>query len=142
MVDGLIANYPEYDYLVVNDGSRDQTAALCRQHRYNLLDLSVNLGLAGAFQSGMRYAFLHDYDCVAQLDGDGQHDPASIAAMLKTMEETKADIVIGSRFVSEKKPFTFRMIGSRLISFMTLLTTGKTLTDPTSGLRLYNRRMI
>ncbi|MBR2287592.1 MAG: glycosyltransferase family 2 protein, partial [Clostridia bacterium] len=64
-----------YDYIVVNDGSLDQTAALCRAHGFPLLDLPVNLGLTGAFQAGIRYACDAGYDAVIQLDADGQHDP-------------------------------------------------------------------
>ena len=48
-VDELIEKYPQYDYVVVNDGSKDNTAKICRKRGYNLLDLPVNLGLAGAF---------------------------------------------------------------------------------------------
>ena len=142
VVDNLIRNYPQYDYAVVNDGSRDDTAAICRAHGFSLLDLPVNLGLAGAFQTGMRYAYTHGYDAAIQLDGDGQHDPVYIDMMLRTMQEEECDIVIGSRFVTEKKPHSLRMIGSRVISFAVLLASHKKLTDPTSGMRLYNRRML
>lgn len=56
VVEELTRGYPQYDYVVVNDGSRDKTAALCRAHGYRLIDLPVNLGLAGAFQTGLRFA--------------------------------------------------------------------------------------
>ena len=68
VVDDLIQNYPQYDYVVVNDGSRDRTAAICRSRGYRLIDLPVNLGLAGAFQTGLRYAAEHGYDCAMQLN--------------------------------------------------------------------------
>lgn len=132
----------DYDYVIVNDGSADRTAAICREKKYNLLDLSVNLGLTGAVQAGMKYAWRNGYDCVLQLDGDGQHDPHYIKMMLQQMKETDADIIIGSRFVSAKKPDSLRMMGSNLIQFAIRLTTGKRIQDPTSGLRLYNRRML
>ena len=142
VVGSLIADYPHVDYVVVNDGSKDNTADICRKNGFNLLDLPVNLGLSGAFQAGMRYAWEKGYDAVMQFDGDGQHDPAYIAPMLEAMEKEQADIVIGSRFVDVKKPLSVRMLGSRLIAFVTHLTTGKKLTDPTRGMRLFNRKMI
>lgn len=132
---------PQFDYLVVNDGSSDNTAGLCRQHRIPLLDLPCNLGLAGAVQAGMKYAYRHGYDAAVQFDADGQHRAEYLPAMLETLEKGH-DIVIGSRFVTEKKPHTMRMLGSDLISFAIRLTTRKAVCDPTSGMRMYNRRMI
>ena len=142
VVEHIRTHYPQYDYVVINDGSRDATAEICRENGYTLLDLPVNLGLAGAFQTGMRYAAVNGYDCAVQIDGDGQHDPAYIASMLETMERDGSDIVIGSRFYEKKKPRTARMLGSSLISFAIRLTTGQKITDPTSGMRLFSRRMI
>lgn len=141
VVDDLIQNYPQYDYVVVNDGSRDRTAAICRSRGYRLIDLPVNLGLAGAFQTGLRYAAEHGYDCAMQLDADGQHLPWYIAPMLEKLE-AGADIVIGSRFVTVLKPRTLRMVGSYLISWAIRLTTGQPICDPTSGMRMFNRRLL
>ena len=141
VVEGLTRNYPQYDYVVVNDGSRDKTAALCRAHGYRLIDLPVNLGLAGAFQTGLRYAADNGYDCAMQLDADGQHKPEYIAAMLEELEDG-ADIVIGSRFLTVKKPKTLRMLGSYIISWSIRLTTGRAICDPTSGMRMFNRVMV
>ena len=75
VVNHLTANFPQYDYVVVNDGSRDETAAICQRNGYNLLNLPVNLGLAGAFQAGLKYADKYGYQYAVQLDGDGQHRP-------------------------------------------------------------------
>ena len=111
VVDNLTENYPQWDYLVVNDGSKDRTAEICREKGYPLLDLPVNLGLAGAFQAGIRYAYQNGYTAALQFDGDGQHEPAYIESMLKKMEQEHLDIVIGSRFCEEKKPHTLRMLG-------------------------------
>ena len=132
---------PDYDYVVVNDGSTDSTAEICRRCGFNLLDLPVNLGLAGGFQAGLRYAARYGYRYAIQIDGDGQHRPEYIRSMKEKMDEGY-DIVIGSRFVGEKKPFTMRMIGSRMIEFAIRLTTGKKIQDPTSGMRMFSRRMI
>ena len=141
VVRDLIDNYPQYDYVVVNDGSRDKTAALCRQNGFNLIDLPVNLGLAGAFQTGLRYAAEHGYDCAMQMDADGQHKPEYIAEMLAALEDGN-DIVIGSRFLTVKKPKTLRMAGSYIISWSIRLTTGRAICDPTSGMRMFNRAMV
>lgn len=132
---------PEYDYLIVNDGSTDKTASICRENGLHLLDLPVNLGLSGAVQAGMKYAYRHGYDAAVQFDADGQHRAEYIAPMLEKLQEGN-DIVIGSRFVTQKKPHSMRMLGSALISFAIRLTTGTWLGDPTSGMRMYNRRII
>ena len=141
VVNELVAHYPQYDYVVVNDGSRDHTAALCRQNSFRLIDLPVNLGLAGAFQTGLRYAAENGYDCALQFDADGQHKPEYIQPMLDELE-SGADIVIGSRFLTVKKPKSLRMLGSYLISWAIRLTTGQAICDPTSGMRMFNRRMV
>ena len=110
---------------------------------YNLLDLPVNLGLGGAIKSGMKYANYNQYEYVLQFDGDGQHQAQYIETMIRKMEEMDADIVIGSRFVEKRKPLTPRMIGSQLITYAIWLTTGgKYIGDVTSGMRLFNKRMI
>ena len=72
--------------MVVNDGSRDETAAICRRNGYPLLDLPANLGLTGAFKTGIRYACEQGYDAAMQMDGDGQHEPRFIPAMAEAME--------------------------------------------------------
>ena len=142
VVNNLRDNYPQFDYVIINDGSKDNTAEICRKCGFNLIDLPVNLGLAGAFQTGMKYALLNDYDAAIQFDGDGQHRPEYIEKMEAEMVASGADIVIGSRFVTEKKPFSPRMAGSRLISLLILLTTGRHIKDPTSGMRLYGRKVL
>lgn len=141
VVRNLTTHYPQYDYVVVNDGSRDKTASICRANGFRLIDLPVNLGLAGAFQTGLRYAADNGYDCAMQLDADGQHRPEYIAAMLAELEDG-ADIVIGSRFLTVKKPKTLRMVGSYIISWSIRLTTGRAICDPTSGMRMFNRAMV
>ena len=143
VVDNLIENYPQYDYVIINDGSTDDTRKICARRGYNLLDLPINVGLSGAIKSGMRYANYYGYDYVLQLDGDGQHDPMYIKDLQACMEQTGADIVIGSRFKTERKPINSRMIGSQLITTAIFLTTkGKYIGDVTSGMRLFNKKMI
>ena len=141
VVEELKQHYPELDYVVVNDGSTDKTAQICRERGYNLLNLPVNLGLAGCFQAGMKYAYYKGYRYAIQFDGDGQHRPEFIEGMRRKMDEGY-DIVIGSRFVEGHKDMSMRMIGSRLITAAILLTTGVRVTDPTSGMRMFSREMI
>lgn len=141
-IDELITVAPDLDYLVVNDGSRDRTRQICEQRGYNIVSHPVNLGLTGAFQTGMKYAHRNGYECAIQFDADGQHMPAYIGQLVDTMRDRGADIVIGSRFVTEGKPRSLRMLGSNMISAIIALTTGAKINDPTSGMRLYNRRMI
>lgn len=142
VVNNLIENFSQYDYVIVNDGSRDETGKICKRNAYNLLDLPINLGLAGGIQAGFKYAYERGYDCAVQFDGDGQHQPQYITQMLDEMEKQQMDIVIGSRFVEKRKPKNLRMLGSNLISVIIKVTTGKQINDPTSGMRLFNRRMI
>lgn len=142
VVDNLIKNYPQLDYVIINDGSRDNTSDICHENGYNIIDLPVNLGLRGAFQTGLKYAYKFGYDKAIQFDADGQHLPQFIQDMSDYMDKSSSDIIIGSRFVTVKKPNTMRMLGSRVISYAIFLTTGKKLTDPTSGMRMFNKAMI
>ncbi len=141
VVEELVQDYPELDYVVVNDGSTDRTAEICKRRGYHMMDLPVNLGLAGCFQAGMKYAYYRGYGCAVQFDGDGQHRPQYIMPMKQKMDEGY-DIVIGSRFVDRPKDFSIRMVGSRLLSAAVRLTTGVRVADPTSGMRMFNGRMI
>ncbi len=132
---------PQYDYLIVNDGSRDNTEEICINRGYHFVSHPVNLGLAAAVQTGMLFAYKNDYDVAIQFDGDGQHDPKYIQKMADEVEKG-CSIVIGSRFVDEKKPKSLRMLGSNLIQFAIKMTTGKTIKDPTSGMRMFDRTII
>lgn len=141
VVDELIHNHPDLDYVIVNDGSTDGTSAVCHAHGYHIVDHPENRGLAAAFHTGMRYACDHGYAYAVQFDGDGQHRAEFIIPMRKKAEEGY-DIVIASRFVNAKKPLTMRMLGSNLIELAIRMKTGMTIKDPTSGMRMYNRRLI
>lgn len=141
VVADLVAYCPQHDYLIVNDGSTDSTAKLCRENGYNMLDLPVNLGLAGAFQAGLLYAVENNYDAAIQFDADGQHLAKYIPALVSKQQEGY-DIVIGSRFVTVRKPINLRMAGSFIISFAMRFVTGHKITDPTSGMRIFNRSML
>lgn len=141
VVENFISVCPEYDYVIINDGGHDKTLDICRKRGYNVVSLPINLGLSGAFQTGMKYAYRYGYDAAVQIDADGQHLPEYINAMADKIANGN-DIVIGSRFIDTHKKHSLRMLGSELISFAILITTGKKIADPTSGMRMYNRNMI
>lgn len=141
-VRGLQAACPEVDYLVVNDGSTDGTRRICEQQRLRHVNLPVNSGLAVGFQTGMKYAERHGYDAAVQFDADGQHLPEYIPSMADAMQKEQASIVIASRVRAGEKLTGARGAGSRLISSLIRLTSGMRITDPTSGMRMYDRDMI
>lgn len=141
VVDNLIKNYPQYDYVIIDDGSTDSTQAICFEKDYNFISLPINLGLTAGIQTGMRYAYQHGYDCAVQFDADGQHRPEYIEPMYHKLKEGY-DIVIGSRFATKKRPASMRMLGNWLLSGIIRLTTGNTIKDPTSGMRMVNRDII
>lgn len=141
VVSDIKENAREVSYVIVNDGSRDNTLNVINDNEFNHIDSVINLGLFGAVQTGFKLALLEDFDIVIQFDGDGQHSAEYIHQLIAGIEEGN-DIVIGSRFVTEKKPFNARMLGSRVISFAIFIVTGKKIKDPTSGLRAYNKKCI
>lgn len=142
VVQDLINRCPKYAYLIINDGSTDRTLEICREHGFPVLDLPVNLGLAGAFQAGMRYALRNGYEYAVQFDGDGQHRAEYIPKLLECATSREKNVVIASRFVKSKKGWSMREIGSRLIGICFFLTTGRRIKDPTSGMRLYDRTVM
>ena len=133
-----------FDYVVVNDGSRDNTLNLCRENNLNVLNLPRNLGIGGAVQAGHMYAFEHGYDVDIQFDGDGQHDVAYLNALVDTINRG-ADIAIGSRYLEDTggyKSTIMRRIGITWLSAWIRLFRKQTITDPTSGFRACGRRAI
>ena len=136
----------ELDYLVINDGSTDNTRKLLIENDINSVHLINNLGIGGAVQTGYLYAFYHDYDIAVQFDGDGQHDISSLENLIEPIVSENADFTIGSRFVegspSEFKTSIFRRMGINLISLFIKVRTGATVLDVTSGYRAANKEII
>ena len=135
---------PDFDYVVINDHSTDNTLNILKQNQINYINLPANLGSGGAVQTGYLYAYENGYDTAVQVDADGQHDPKYLSMMLDTMKKENADMIIGSRFI-ENKGFqsTFaRRIGITYFTKLIHMLTGTTITDPTSGLRMGNRKVI
>lgn len=143
-INDITENAPGFDYVIINDCSTDNTLEMRRHHGFHYLNLPVNLGIGGAVQTGYRYAFYHGYDLAVQFDGDGQHSAAHLEDMAKVLEKSGADMVIGSRFI-EKEGFQssgLRRVGIRYFTMLIRLLTGKTITDPTSGMRMVNRKLL
>lgn len=144
LIDNLKTNYAQYDYVIINDGSTDNTKKLCKEKDYNVLNLPINLGIGGAVQTGYKYARENDYDIAVQIDGDGQHNPQYIEQMIMRMETEDADIVIGSRFINKEgfQSSRMRRAGINFLSSLIKLCTGKKIYDVTSGFRVVNKRFI
>lgn len=144
VVDNLISNYPQYDYVVINDGSSDATRDVCRERGYQYLNLSINLGIGGAVQTGYKYAKDKGYDVAVQMDGDGQHDVSYLEKMLPVLESGEADVVIGSRFIDKEgfQSSLLRRIGINFLSGLIWICTGQKIRDVTSGFRAVNKRFI
>ncbi len=140
----ILDSAPGFDYVIINDCSTDNTRAICEANGFNIVNLPINLGIGGAVQTGYMYALEYGYDLAVQIDGDGQHDPAFLYKMAEYMEGHDVDMVIGSRFI-EKEGFqssALRRFGIVYFTKLIKLCTGKTVTDPTSGLRMAGRRVI
>lgn len=144
VVEQLRFHGPQYDYVIVNDGSTDNTLQKCQNGNFQYLDLPINLGIGGAVQAGYVYAFKNGYDIAVQMDGDGQHDIAYLPEMLNPLLSGEADIVIGSRFLKREgfQSSQSRRIGISMLSLLIRLTTGKRIRDVTSGYRAVNKRFI
>ena len=98
----ILEHAPNFDYIVINDCSKDRTKEICEKNHFHYIDLPVNLGIGGAVQTGYKYACNHGYDYAVQVDGDGQHDPRFLEQMLQVMQEKKLDMLIGSRLLPRR----------------------------------------
>lgn len=134
----------DFDYVVINDCSWDDTLKLCEENGINVISLPINLGIGGAVQTGYKYAYMKGYDYAVQIDGDGQHDPLYLQRLFDNMTAENADMVIGSRFIDKEgfQSSKARRFGIRYFTFLIRLLTGKKITDPTSGFRMVNRDII
>ncbi len=142
VISSLRSEAKEYDILVVDDGSTDNTSSVARRLGVKLICHRVNLGLWEAVRTGMRYAVDNDYSYVIQFDADGQHDASAIRRMYNEALRQGTDIMIGSRYIASPGAFSIRTAGSRLISWCIMMTVHTLIKDPTSGMRLYERRVV
>ncbi len=144
VIEDLRLNFPQGDILVVNDGSTDNTSDKARARGAAVIDLPYNIGIGGAIQTGFLYALSGGYDVAIQFDGDGQHMADEIPKIFEPYQKGGADLVVGSRFLSEGG-FTSSMqrrIGSIILSLVVSALTGKRITDTTSGFRVYSRKAL
>ncbi|WP_019424794.1 glycosyltransferase family 2 protein [Paenibacillus sp. OSY-SE] len=132
------------DILVINDCSLDETKSVCYKIGVYTINLPCNLGIGGAVQTGYKYAHQHDYDIAIQVDGDGQHKPEYIINLVQYIIEDKADMVIGSRFINREgfQSTLMRRVGIAYFTYLLKLLSKEKITDPTSGFRACNKKII
>ena len=143
-VTDVVENAKDFDYVVINDCSKDNTLKICREHNFNVVNLPVNMGIGGGVQTGYMYAYRNGYDIAVQFDGDGQHNASYLTEMSEKLVKEQLDMVIGSRYI-EKEGFQssgMRRLGIRYFTGLIKLLTGKKITDPTSGMRMINRKIM
>ncbi len=144
ILDEIAETFPQYDMLVVNDASTDESGRIAAANgNAVVVNLPFNLGIGGAVQTGFKYARENDYEIALQFDGDGQHQVTEISKLIPVIEEGKADVVIGSRFNKKTEGFTthsLRRVGIWIFQWFSYLMIGQKITDHTSGFRAYNRR--
>lgn len=143
-VEDILSNVCDVDYLVINDCSSDDTEKTLRMKHIPHVNLPVNLGIGGGVQTGYRYALEHGYDVAVQFDGDGQHDARYIKELIAPIERGEADVVIGSRFLTNEgfQSTVFRRLGINFLSSLIYMLCGIRVKDVTSGMRAVNRKMI
>jgi hypothetical protein len=136
---------PRYDIVVVNDGSTDATADIARLARVPVIELCFNVGIGGAVQAGFKYAVERGYRIAVQFDGDGQHAADQIAALVAPVHAGECELAIGSRFLNGSADYdgsAWRRMGTRLLSSLCALVTGRRITDATSGFRAFGPRAL
>lgn len=144
VIDNMRNHYPEYDYIVINDCSKDNTEQILKDRQANYLNLPINLGIGGGVQAGYRYALRYGYDIAVQMDGDGQHNPEYIKDIIAPILKDEADSVIGSRFINNEgfQSSALRRFGISFLSNLIRIVCGVRILDVTSGSRAVNRKCI
>ena len=137
-----IRKHTDIPIVVINDGSKDNTAAEAEEAGATVIALPFNLGYGGALQTGFKYALRKGYTLVVQMDADGQHDPAYILPLLEDVRSDKVDVAIGSRFLGrgDYRTTIFKRTGMVFLSVIASAITRQKITDPTSGFQALNKK--
>ncbi len=144
-INDIRTHAPYVDIVVIDDGSKDDTSTCVQQNNETVVQLPFNLGIGGAVQTGLRYAYQHQYDIAFQFDGDGQHDAKFIANIIQPLTDSNIDMTIGSRFLEVNEGFQSsfsRRLGINFFVHLINLLTGVIIKDPTSGFRAFNKKAI
>jgi glycosyltransferase involved in cell wall biosynthesis len=144
VIQSIFKHAPDVDILVVNDGSRDETAYLAEEAQAKVVTHPFNMGYGAACQTGFKYAYRKGYDYVIQMDGDGQHEPACVPDLLAAVQDPDVDIVLGSRWLGVVKyqgPL-LRKFGKFYFAFLASLLTNKKVTDPTTGFQALSSAVV
>jgi glycosyltransferase involved in cell wall biosynthesis len=144
VIDEIRGFDPDFEIVVIDDGSLDRTAEVATAKGARVLRLPFNLGIGGAVQTGFRYAFENGYELAVRIDGDGQHDPAQLAALVEPVLAGEADIAVGSRFAAASgfRSSRSRRLGIRILAGAVSALVRQKVTDPTSGFQALNRHAI
>ena len=144
VIEDIRGHVPRAEMLVINDGSADATGTVAKSLGVTVITLPFNLGIGAAMQAGYRYAYMQGYDMAVQFDGDGQHRADQLNHLMEPIERGEADIVIGSRFLIKGmyEAEAARFIAIRTLSRIISLLVGQKITDPTSGFRAVNRKVL
>ncbi len=138
--------HAKYDYIVINDGSTDNTAKILKDNNYNHINLISNLGIGGAVQTGYKYAYEMGYDIAIQFDADGQHDISYVDSLIKPITSHQANLAIGSCFIDKTtknhRSSKTRRLGIHFLSQIIKIFSRKCIHDPTSGFRAADRKVI
>jgi glycosyltransferase involved in cell wall biosynthesis len=131
------------DVLLVDDGSRDSTAAIGREHGAHVVSHQASEGLGAALRTGLAHARDQGYAAAVYLDGDGEYDPADFATVLEPVARGRADYVIGSRFLGDRDGMSWhRTLANRLTSSLVGLLSGTVASDAQSGYRAFSARAL
>jgi glycosyltransferase involved in cell wall biosynthesis len=144
VIQDLKKNASDFDYIIINDASKDSTLTVCRREGYRYIDMPVNSGIGTVIQTGYKYAIQNGYDIVVQFDGDGQHDASYLSMLVEPINKQDADFVIGSRFIKKEgfQTSSLRRLGINTFRILIYILTGKIITDATSGFRAAGKEAI
>ncbi len=145
VIEKIKKGLPRTDILVIDDGSTDQTAKIAEAQQVKVISHPFNMGYGVGLQTGYKYALEQNYDFIVQLDGDGQHEPASASLLLEAVQKAHCDVALGSRFLQKDHPYktqTVRYLGMLLFGKIVSLITKQKITDPTSGFQAFNHKVV